>query len=150
MLSANLIHLIESHSDTITRQVVERIRRDPKLGSLARQSENELLRRCEDLCTRLSHWLAEADEQEIEKRYGTLGRERFEEGTPLHEAVRATQIFKNAILAYARQHGLGGSPVEVYGEEELERFVVGFFDRVIYFEVREYENALRAAMTRSR
>ena len=150
MLSTNLIHLIESHSDAITRQVVERIRRDPKLASLARQSENELLRRCEDLCTRLSHWLAEADEQEIEKRYGTLGRERFEEGTPLHEAVRATQIFKNAILSYARQHGLGGSPVEVYGEEELERFVVGFFDRVIYFEVREYEKALRGALTPSR
>lgn len=150
MLSANLIHLIQSHSDAITRQVVARIRMDSKLPTLARHSENELLLRCEDVCQRLGHWLAEADEDEIEKRYGTLGRERFEEGTPLHETVRATQIFKSAILSYARQHGLGGSTVDLYGEEELERLVVGFFDRIIYYEVREYENALRGAMTPSR
>ena len=148
MLSANLIHLIESHSDAITRQVVTRIRADPKLPSLMRHSENELLRRCEDLCERLGHWLAEADEEEIEKRFSTLGRERFEEGTPLHETVRATQLFKSAILSYARHHGLGGSTVDLYGEEELERLVVGFFDRVIYYEVREYEKALRSAAPR--
>jgi hypothetical protein len=149
MLSANLIQLIESHSEAITRQVIARIRADPKLPSLARHSEHELLSRCEDVCQRLGHWLAEADEQEIEKRYGTLGRERFEEGTPLHEAVRATQIYKSALLSYARLHGLGGSTVDIYGEEELERFIVGFFDRVIYYEVREYEKALRGELARS-
>lgn len=148
MLSANLIKLIEGHSEAITRQVVARIRADEKLPSLRRHSENELLRRCEDVCKRLGHWLAEAGEQEIEQRYGTLGRERFEEGTPLHETVRAAQIYKNALLAYAQQHGMGGSTVDLYGEEELERFIEGFFDRVIYYEVREYEKALRTASAR--
>jgi hypothetical protein len=148
MMSAILIKLIESHSDAITRQGVARLRGDSKLPFLQRHSQNELLRRCEDVCERLGHWLAEADEQEIEQRYGTLGRERFEEGTPLHETVRAAQIYKSALLSYARQTGLWASTADLYGEAELERLIEGFFDRVIYYEVREYETALRTAMAR--
>ena len=141
MLSTRLLELIESHSEKIGQELLAEVRADARLPVFHSLPEGELLKRFQDACLRLSHWLAEADEDQIERRYTDLGRDRFEEGVPLHELVLAMQLFKRLLLRFARRQAVDQTAIEVYAEEELEQLIGGFFDRMVYHVVRGYEKA---------
>jgi hypothetical protein len=145
MLSGKLIRLIESHWEQISNSILQQVRHDPRLTHVRSLPEPELRALREDLLRNLSHWLISSREEEIQPRFEALGRRRFEEGIPLHEAVYGLLIVKKRMIEFVRNQGLGATVVEVYAEEELEHRVDCFFDDLIYYLVRGYESALRQA-----
>jgi hypothetical protein len=139
MISTKLVQLIEEHADGITDRVIGQHRRDPRLTHLAHLPESEIRDRCHEILSRLGHWLAESNEQEITAHFERLGRARSREQVPLEESVWGLQVLKNRMLDYIRDQGLGMNMVELYAEEELEHQVGVFFDSVIYHVIRGYE-----------
>ena len=81
------------------------------------------------------------------RRYENLGRQRFEEGIPLHEIVYALQLVRESMIQYIRDQGLGRTPLDIYAEEELEVGSDRIFDTIIYYFVRGYERAMRERFT---
>lgn len=148
MLSRKLIENIERHCDPIMASVVAEIRRDPELRRLDRLAEPELREWGCDILRKLGHWLGAGHDRALAKRYENLGRVRFEESVPLHEAVRGLHVLKRKTVDYVRDWGLAQSAAEVYAEEELEYLVGGFFDWLVEHLVRGYEEALRGPVRR--
>jgi hypothetical protein len=154
MLSHRLIGLIETHSEQIIRRLSNATQLDSRLEHIRKLPGSEIFRRFEDVCRHLGQWLATSDEQALHHRYENLGRERCEEGIPLHEVVCMAQLFERELVNYAREHAEERTAVELYAEGELERLLRSFFDKVIFHLVRGYERALlesrapRAAATR--
>jgi hypothetical protein len=149
MISAKLVQLIEEHSDRITDRVVRELRRDPRLIHLSRLPESDLRGRCQEILQRLGHWLTESNAEEIAHHFESIGRLRAREGVPLDEVVRGSHLLKTGMLDDIRDQGIGGS-VGVFAEEELEHQVGGFFDSVVYHEVRGYQSAFdQAAASRA-
>lgn len=148
MLSAKLIQLIEDHWEGITTAVLHQIRNDPKLPRIGTLPETELRDVGRTMLKNLGRFLtaSKLEQRSIEEQYEGLGRVRFAEGVPLHEAVRALQIVKKKVVEFLRDHEFAQSSVAIYAEEELEHRLNDFFDDLVYHEVRGYEAAMRQAL----
>ena len=143
MFSQRLVQLIESHSDGLAQGVVRRLRGDRRAPTVATLPESELYGQCQHLLKRLGDWLAESREAEIARHYEELGRIRWREDVPLHEAVHALHVLKRTMVDYARAQGFAQTASDVYGEEELEHAIGQFFDSAVYHLVHGYETSRR-------
>lgn len=144
MLSVKLIHLIEGHWEEITNRLIEEIRKHPEMPNLSRKTNAELREWSRNVLRDLDS-LSGSKKREVSLRFESLGRTRFEEGIPLHEAVLRFQILKNAIIGFVHEQGFPMSAMHLYAEEELELRVGRFFDDCLYHVVRGYEAAIRVA-----
>jgi hypothetical protein len=137
--------MIEHHWEGIASTTIRKLRQDRAFDHIAGLPDSELLEWGEGILRNLSRWTLEGREAEVAERYECLGRLRFQEEVPLHEAVRGLQVLKDVMLEYVRNQGIGHTTVEIYAEEELEHRVGKFFDCLVYHLVLGYENALRKA-----
>ena len=145
MYSSKFVQMIETHSEQIAGRVLRQLRADRRAPHIAGLPETELTGHCQEILRNLGHWLVASPEEEIARRYGEMGRLRWREEVPLHEAVHALQLLKAKMLDYIREQGVTQTTVDLYAEEELERQVGRFFDSAVYHLVRGYEGSLRQA-----
>ncbi len=145
MLSHKLIEQIELHWEPITARVLCDIRCEKELEHIARLPESELAEWGRNILKNLGHWL-DGEDADLARRYEALGKVRYDEGVPLHEAVHGLHLLKQRILDFARAQGFAQSTIEIYAEEELEYRVGRFFDWLVWHLVRGYEATLRRAL----
>jgi hypothetical protein len=143
MLSTRLIQLIEDQWEPIAARVIGQVRHDPELVETRKLPETELRDWAREILKHLSHSLSQSGYRELGARYEGLGRLRFAESVPLHEAVHAIHILKNRMIEFVRDRGFESTTVEIYAEEELEHRVGCFFDWLVYHLVRGYEGEWR-------
>ncbi len=141
MLSPKLVQMIERHADGLAEAVARELLSDRRAPTMANLAKSELRDQCREFLKRLGHWLVESEAAEIARHYEDLGRLRLREGIPLHEAVHALHLLKKKMLDDVRAQGFADSAVDVYGEEELEHAIGGFFDSAVYHVVHGYETS---------
>lgn len=139
MLSRRLVRMIEDHADQLTRGVIADLQSNPRTSAYHKFSSNELHRRVYEVYRNLGRWLDQKADEAIETSYRDLGKQRANEGVPLHEVVYALILVKYHLRDYIRTAGLMDSAVELYQEQELHRLVGQFFDKANYYTVKGYE-----------
>lgn len=144
MISSRHVRLIEQHSDTIARRFVEDVRADPLLPTLAQLPEYEVRNWAAGILSNLGDWLLASSKEDVAQRAEQFARQRFMQSVPLHESVRARQLLKNRMIDYIRAQGFG-SALEIYAAEELSRSIGNFFDALIYYFVRAYDQLHRSS-----
>ncbi len=145
MLSTRLVQLIESNWEEIAARLARAIRNNPEMENLANCPESEIREWCREILANLGYLLTATKDQEVHRRFEILGRMRFEENIPLHEAVLRFHLLKDKIIGFVHEQGFPMTAVQLYAEEELEQRMNRFFDACVYHLVRGYENALRVA-----
>lgn len=145
MLSGRLIELIQHDSEQIAARVIRKIHRHPAMPVLAARSDHELREWCDLILGNLGNLLTGDQDEEISHTYQIAGRERFEEGVPLHEAVLRFQILKNTIARFLDEHVLPIDSLHIYAAEEVERGLSRLFDALVYSVVVGYEKAMRGS-----
>jgi hypothetical protein len=145
MLSTRLVQLIEANWEEIATRLVKAIQRHPDMANLASRPEAEIRDWCREILANLGYLLTATKHQEVQRRFEILGRMRFEENIPLHEAVLRFHLLKDKIIGFLHEQGFAMTAVELYAEEELEQRMGRFFDACVYHVVRGYECALRVA-----
>lgn len=145
MLSTRLIQMVESHAEELTGGLIQQLRTNPRTPAFRRFSDMELHNRTFNTYRNLGAWMVGKPEEEIREHYEGLGQRRRQEGIPLQEVVYALILVKRHLLNYARNHGLGGTAVEIYGEQELSNQVNQFFDNAIYYTAVGYERSFLMA-----
>jgi hypothetical protein len=143
MLSAKLVQLIEANWQDIADRLIRKVRNHPDLKVVASRPDAEIRDWVHEILGNLNHLLSIRTDEEFGKRFETLGRTRFEQNIPLHEAVLRFQMLHDVTVSYIHEHGFPMSALEMYAEEELERRMCRFFHASIYHVVRGYETALR-------
>ena len=141
MLSGKLVHLIEVHHQDITDRIIREIWRHPDLVHLRRLPESELRERGQTLLENLGYWLASGNEDELMKNQEAVGKRRFEQSIPLHEAARALSVIKENMVDFIEEQGLPKDSLGLYAEEEMEHRIGRFFDNLIVHTIRAYEAA---------
>ena len=144
MLSARLIQLIETHHKELADRVLRGIWRRQDLSHIARLPEAELRERGRTIIEHLGEWLL-GNEEEIGKLQEAVGRLRFEQSVPLHEAVHTLCLTKGTVIDFIEEQGIPRDTIGLYAEEELEHRLGKFFDQLIIHLVRGYEGAWRRA-----
>jgi hypothetical protein len=145
MLSARLIHLIETHHNELADRVLREMWRRQDLPHIRRLPEAELRERNRTIFEHLGEWLV-GNEEEMGKRQEAVGRQRFEQSVPLHESVHALCLIKNTVIEFIEEQGIPRDSIGLYAEEELEHRLGMFFDQLIIHLVRGYEGAWRRAV----
>jgi len=136
-----LMNQIETHGEQLTERVIQAIRTNPRTTSIGKLSEDELKRRFFDLFRNFGQWLSEKNEAEIEAIYGEIGRQRCREGMPLNELIYALILVKQHVWDYVVKNLMPASEGRLYEEERFGEMLGKFFDRALYYAIREYEEA---------
>jgi hypothetical protein len=144
MLSIKLVQLIERNWQEIANRMAVTVRKHPNLPMLAKKSDADMRDWSQRILENLGELLSSPKEEDT-RHFQTLGKTRFEEQVPLHEAVLRFQILKDKIIGFIHEQGLPMDALQLYAEEELERRVDRFFDACVYNLVRGYEDAMRRA-----
>ncbi len=143
MLSTRLVKLIESNWEEIATRLIVAVRKHPDLENLASLSDLELRGWCQEILENLGYLLSVRREDEVRQRFEVLGRMRFEEKIPLHEAVLRIHLLKDKIIGFIHEQGFPMSAAQLYAEEELEHRINLFLDACVYHVVRGYEDSAR-------
>lgn len=137
-----LVHQIETNCDQILASVFDQVRREPDMAHIRQHFKTDAQDWAQVLLENLGHWLHAENSVKLALKYEELGKIRFEEGVPLHEAVQALCILREKMLDYVEQHLLDKNTLTLYAEEELDRRLGRFFDLLMIHMIRGYERAL--------
>jgi hypothetical protein len=143
MLSGKLARLIEEHSEQIAKAAIRQISDNPNLRHLSSLSDSRLFENWCDILAKLTRWFEPSQRDALASEHEEAGRARLEQGIPLHESVLALQLVRNQTVRYVTEQELDRNYIELYAEEELERWLANFFDFLTYHLVKGYEAALR-------
>jgi hypothetical protein len=135
----NLMMLIGTHAEELTRQLVADVRSNPRTTFLHAISPERLRVGSFEIYQHLDHWLANKDEGEIAKLFREVGSHRCHDQVPLREAVYSVILVKQHLLAYIRRNDLVESAVEMAERSDLWLLIDQFFDKAIYHMVAGYE-----------
>jgi hypothetical protein len=141
LLSTKLVQLIEDHWEEISARLIRQVRKNRELRNLAVRPDAELREWCQGILENLGQLLVIKNEDEIGRRFAALGRKRFEENIPLHEAVLRLHLLHDEIVAFVHEQGFPMTALQLYAEEELEQRMTRFFQACVYHVVRGYEAA---------
>lgn len=145
MLSTRLVELIETHWEEIGGRLIRAIRSHPEMPHLASCPDMELREWCQEILEHLGYLLAASKEEDVKRRFEILGRLRYEENIPLSEAVLRCHLLNDKIIGFVHEQGFPLTMLQLYAEEELEHRMSRFFDSVVYYLVRGYEQARSVA-----
>jgi hypothetical protein len=143
MISARLVHAIESKGDQIIDRVAAQIRREPEMTRGKSIQDHELHGLGEDLVRHLGDWLSAGNGDDIARGYQRFGKVCFEQQIPLHEALRGLCLLREKMLDVAQENMISNSSIELYAEEELDRRLGRFFDRLAIHLAKGFEEAVR-------
>ncbi len=145
MLSTKLVQLVQDHWQEIASRLIQAVRKHPDMSHLAGRPDAELREWCRQLLENLEYLLSVSKDQDVKRRFQVLGRMRYEENVPLHEAVLRVQMLNDKIIGFVHEQGFPTTALNLYAEEELEQRISRYFDALLYHLVRGYEDAQRLA-----
>jgi hypothetical protein len=140
MISRKLVDQIEAHAAQVSREVVDKVRTDPRTQAYQALTSGELRRAVDELLRSLGVWLTSRTPAAIEDRYRKIGIHRRHAGIPQSQVVHALHLVQQTVLAFLRTSVLG-SPEEAALETDLAMAVADFFDWAVYGLALGYESA---------
>jgi hypothetical protein len=143
MISTRLIHLIESNRDLIIDRVAAELRREPQITHGKSIQDYELHGLAQDLLHHLGDWLSSGNSYDLTLRYERFGALCYQQGIPLHEALRGMCLLREKMLDVAQENMFSNNSVELYAEEELDRRLGRFFDGLAVHLAKGFEEAAR-------
>ncbi|HYL12788.1 MAG TPA: hypothetical protein VEV41_07120 [Terriglobales bacterium] len=144
MIALRLVHLIESHSEKLSADLVRKILHNERTRDFLRIPSGELHERSHEIYRNLSDWLVNKTEHDIEKVYRNVGARRAEQGVSLPALTWALMLTKEHLWDFLEQEEVRSS-VDLFGELQLLRLLDQFFDRAIYHATEGYQHARVAA-----
>jgi len=149
MLTAKLLELIETHADTLAREVLKDFSTNSRMPSFQKIARNDLEARIAATYRNLGTWIQSSGDEAVRGEYEVWGRKRFREGVLISELVYAIILIKQHLRRFIRNRGaedFSGDPraadligVQLHEVQELNYRIGEFFDRALYYLVRGYE-----------
>jgi len=143
VIALRLVRLIESHSDSVSRNLVLKFRASNRTAEMRKITETELLGGMHELLLHLSDWLLMKTDADIEKHYRAVGASLRSRNIALADACWAITMTKQYLWEFLQKQGFLRSPVELYGEMELLCLLDQFFDRALCYTAEGYEDEQR-------
>ena len=155
MLSVRLIKLIETHAESLTREVVEDLLTNENTPAFRRIPKTELEPRVFAFYQNLGNWIGNPNVDAVRAEYEEWGRIRFRQGIPVSEIVYSLILTKRHLRRYIRENAFvifSGDrvtpgeliPFELYNMQELNYAVGDFFDNALYYLTRGAEIQAKA------
>jgi len=147
LISEKIAQLIENHSEMIVKRWLEEIRCDQAITCFDDERIDRIRERLAHSLKNLREWIGyDTVKEDIGRQYASEGTEYFKNGIPLCEIVRSFELLKKTVRSFSINECSIESTFELYQTSELnERFSL-FMDRVLYYVMRGYEEAMNSVI----
>ena len=138
MLGIKFARLIEKHSESLGKTLVDKLRNSGRTDSFRSISEHELLHDVQVLYHNLSDWLMTRTEFDIQEYYTKVGIRRAQQGVPINQFVWALVLGKEQLWLFMQREAMAEGALELVSELEFVLALEQFFDRALYYAVVGY------------
>jgi hypothetical protein len=140
MMLYRLVRLIETHSQSLSTCLLDRVRGSDLTHCYQKNVPGEELQeRVYEIYRHLGEWLIGKDESHLEQRYLQIGAARAAQRVPISEVIWVIVLTKENLWEFIKKEAVLERPVEVFGELEMLQLLEQFFDRAIYYASVGYE-----------
>ena len=137
------IEMIEKNAEEMAGEMKEKLLTDPATPSYKTLEDRKLYENIFEVYSRLGHWLIkDTVKGELPTHYTTMGKQRFDEGFPLHEVIQATVATKRHIWDTIIEKGIMRTAKELDTAVDFITYLNRFFDMAIYYTTLGYYRAL--------
>ena len=134
-----LIEMIENNAASMAKELKEKLLSDPNISSYHTLADQVLYQNIFEVYSRLGHWLlGDTEKGEVKTHYSCIGRQRFEEGFPLHEIIQALVATKRHIWDTILAKGIMRTTRELDSAVDFITYLNRFFDMAIYYTTFGY------------
>jgi hypothetical protein len=144
MLAYKLVRLIETHSESLTADLIAKVQRSELTPSYRHVPAEDLKSRVGEIYSHLGEWLLGKSTFDIERRYEEIGARRVHQDVPVSELVWVIILTKENLWEFLQKESTPEKAAEAFGELEMLQLLDQFFDRAIYYASIGYERALSA------
>ena len=139
-----LIEMIENDAASMAKELKGKLLSDPSTSSYQTLADQAIYQNIFEIYSRLGHWLLRDTEKgEVKTHYSSIGRERFEEGFPLHEIIQALVATKRHIWDTILEKGIMRTTRELDYAVDFITYLNRFFDMAIYYTTLGYYKELQ-------
>ncbi len=138
MLGIKFARLIEKHSESLAKTLVDKLRNSGRTDSFRSISEHELLHDVQVLYRNLSDWLMTRTEFDIQEYYTKVGMRRAQQGVPINQFVWALVLGKEQLWLFMQREAMAEGALELVSELEFVLALEQFFDRALDYAVVGY------------
>ena len=139
MMAYRLVRLIETHSDRLAANLLQRVQTSELTEAYRNVPAEELKQRVYEIYRHLGEWLLGKSEFDIEARYREIGARRAQQRVPLSQLSMTIILTKENLWEFLKDESVLDRPVEVFGELELLQLLEQFFDHAIYYAAVGHE-----------
>jgi acetylglutamate synthase len=144
VMLVRLIEMIENDAASMAKELKGKLLSDPNTSSYQTLADQTLYQNIFEIYSRLGHWLLRDTEKgEVKTHYSSIGRQRFEEGFPLHEIVQALVATKRHIWDTVLEKGIMRTTRELDSAVDFITYLNRFFDMAIYYTTLGYYRELQ-------
>jgi ADP-ribose pyrophosphatase YjhB (NUDIX family) len=140
-LSDKLVKIIEKNAEVIANRWLNDVMTNKSTPTYSIADPGPTLKRNMEVISQYGKWLSGYhDDHDIRNFYRKLGQERKKEGFALCEILSAISLTRKYIWEFALSQRMWTSTIDIYMTLELERRMMLFFDRAVYYAARGYES----------
>jgi len=147
MLAHRLVRVIETHAEALAETLERKIEGSERCASYNQVSSEELKKLVAGVYAQLGQWLMTRTEQDLERRYMSIGMRRAEQCVPVSQLLWCIVLVKENLWEYLRNNETLENTSQIFGELELMQMVDQFFDRAMYYAVRGHEQVREARLS---
>jgi hypothetical protein len=139
ILAYRLVRLIETHCEQLASGLLLKLDACEKCPGFANVPPEDFKGKVGEIYRHLGAWLLGRTEEDIQKRYLEIGRNRAHQGVPLSQLIWAIALTKDNLLEFLRQEAQQDTPADVFGQLEILQLLEQFFDRATYYAACGHE-----------
>jgi acetylglutamate synthase len=144
VMLGRLIEMIENDAASMAKELKGKLLSDPNTSSYQTLADQAIYQNIFEIYSRLGHWLLRDTEKgEVRTHYSSIGRQRFEEGFPLHEIIQALVATKRHIWDTILEKGIMRTTRELDSAVDFITYLNRFFDMAIYYTTLGYYRELQ-------
>ncbi len=140
LLSDRLVEVIEKNAETIARIWINDALINPSTAGFRHFDHSRLFG---DVCSILSHfgsWMGGVyKDSEIREYYTDFGRQSRKDGIALSNVLSTLSLIKKHLWEFALSQGMWQKTIDIYMTLELNRRIVIFFDKAVFYTTQGYE-----------
>lgn len=140
LLSDKLVEVIENNAESIARIWISDALTNPSTAGFRHFDHSRLFG---DVCRILSQfgsWMGGVyKDADIRNYYTSLGRQSSKDRIPLSNVLSTLSLIKKHLWEFALSRGVWNKTIDIYMTLELNRRIVIFFDKAVFYTTQGYE-----------
>jgi ADP-ribose pyrophosphatase YjhB (NUDIX family) len=140
LLSDKLVEVIENNAESIARIWISDALNNPSTAGFRHFDHSRLFG---DVCSILSQfgsWMGGVyKDADIRNYYSALGRQSRKDLIPLSNVLSTLSLIKKHLWEFALSRGMWNKTIDIYMTLELNRRIVIFFDKAVFYTTQGYE-----------